>query len=263
MSAETIDATTRRPEPRAPAASLLLALTAFLLLIVAVIGWRAGLWDYPVSLIVLLPLAILASLAAVIAGLLAVLRLRRLAPGRRAMALIGLLLGAVLLALPAAKIAAGAGKPRINDISTDTDDPPAFRAVLAARAAENAATAEYGGAALAAVQKAAYPDIVPLRLARSPVVAFAAALAAAQASGFDIVATEPASGRIEATQKSFWFGFSDDVVIRIRADGAGSLVDVRSESRQGVGDSGVNAARIRVYLTRLRAAAESAGTKGG
>jgi hypothetical protein len=62
-----------------------------------------------------------------------------------------------------------------------------------------------------------------------------------------------AAGRIEATDTTFWFGFKDDVVIRVEADGAGSRVDVRSVSRVGVGDVGTNATRIRAYLQKLGA----------
>jgi uncharacterized protein (DUF1499 family) len=69
--------------------------------------------------------------------------------------------------------------------------------------------------------------------------------------GWEIVAADAAAGRIEATDTTFWFGFKDDVVIRVEADGAGSRIDVRSVSRVGVGDVGANARRIRAYLRAL------------
>jgi uncharacterized protein (DUF1499 family) len=73
--------------------------------------------------------------------------------------------------------------------------------------------------------------------------------------GWAIVASVPAEGRIEASDTTFWFRFVDDVVIRVRATPGGSRIDVRSKSRVGRSDVGTNAARIRSYLSRLRAAA--------
>ena len=81
--------------------------------------------------------------------------------------------------------------------------------------------------------------------------AFDRALAAARAMGLEIVANSPAEGRIEATATTFWFGFKDDVVVRIVPDRQGSRVDVRSVSRVGRSDVGTNARRIRAYLQKL------------
>jgi uncharacterized protein (DUF1499 family) len=72
---------------------------------------------------------------------------------------------------------------------------------------------------------------------------------------WNITATDPAAGRIEASEASFWFGFVDDIAIRVAAEGAGSRIDIRSLSRQGKGDLGVNAARVRAYIAALRRAA--------
>jgi uncharacterized protein (DUF1499 family) len=70
--------------------------------------------------------------------------------------------------------------------------------------------------------------------------------------GWTIVAFDADAGRIEASQQSRWFRFTDDVVISIAGDEAGSRIDMRSTSRQGRSDYGVNAARIRAYMTALR-----------
>ena len=142
--------------------------------------------------------------------------------------------------------------PPIHDVTTDPEDPPAFVAVVARRAgARN--PVEYAGPAVAAQQRAAYPDLAPLDLAAPPERVFPAVEAAARDLGWEIVAAAPAEGRLEATATTAWFGFKDDVVVRVRAKGAGSRVDVRSLSRIGVGDLGVNAARIRAFLERMRA----------
>ncbi|PZO06409.1 MAG: DUF1499 domain-containing protein, partial [Alphaproteobacteria bacterium] len=78
-------------------------------------------------------------------------------------------------------------------------------------------------------------------------------LAEAEAQGWTIVSQDPATGTLSATATTFWFGFKDDVAVRVRAEGAGSVVDVRSTSRVGLSDLGANAARIEAYLSSLAA----------
>jgi uncharacterized protein (DUF1499 family) len=142
--------------------------------------------------------------------------------------------------------------PAIHDITTDPTNPPQFVAVLRLR--EGALNpAEYGGPEVAAKQRAAYPDIVPLTLNLPPARAFDRALASARAMGWELVASDPAGGRVEATDTTFWFGFKDDVVVRVQPQESGSRVDVRSLSRVGGGDIGANAARVRKYLAALKA----------
>jgi uncharacterized protein (DUF1499 family) len=142
--------------------------------------------------------------------------------------------------------------PELNDITTDTNNPPALVVTLQLRrGASN--PANYPGASAAVLQRAAYPDIVPVVLAVPPDEAFRRVDAAATAMGWDIVARAPADGRIEAVATSAWFGFRDDIVVRIRPDGAGSKVDIRSKSRDGESDLGVNARRIREFIARLKA----------
>jgi uncharacterized protein (DUF1499 family) len=131
-------------------------------------------------------------------------------------------------------------------------DPPQLVATLPLRAgAEN--TAVYGGPKLAAEQKQGYPDIAPLALPVPPQAAFERAQRVAGDMGWQIVAADPAAGRLEATDTTAWFGFHDDIVVRIRPAGAGSRVDVRSVSRVGRSDIGTNAKRIRAFLARLAA----------
>ena len=93
----------------------------------------------------------------------------------------------------------------------------------------------------------------PLHLDVAPAQAFDRALTAARAMGWEIVASDPAQGRIEGTATTFWFGFKDDIVVRVGADGSGSRVDVRSLSRIGKSDVGANARRIRDYLGKVKA----------
>ena len=110
---------------------------------------------------------------------------------------------------------------------------------------------EHEGPTLAERQRAAYPDLRPAELPVEPADAFRRALAVVRRMGWELLATDPDTFRIEATDRSFWFGFEDDVVVRITPSGAGSRVDVRSISRVGVGDLGVNAARVRAFVAAL------------
>jgi len=162
---------------------------------------------------------------------------------------------ALLVALAAATpllamVRAGAAAPLIHDITTDTHNPPPFVALQPQRAAsENGAA--YGGPAVAAQQKRGYPGLAPLALALPPEQAFARVEAAARAMGWRIVAAVPADGRLEASDTTRWFGFTDDIVVRVRPAPNGSRIDVRSASRVGRSDLGVNARRIRAFLAAL------------
>jgi uncharacterized protein (DUF1499 family) len=141
--------------------------------------------------------------------------------------------------------------PMIHDITTDTENPPSFVAILALR--QNAANpAEYGGPQVAKLQHHAYPDIQPVQLAVPPHKAFERALSAARSMGWETVDANELQGRIEATATTTWFHFKDDVVIRITGTDDGSLVDVRSVSRVGKSDLGTNARRVRAYAKVLR-----------
>ncbi len=91
-----------------------------------------------------------------------------------------------------------------------------------------------------------------LVLAGSVEATYTKALAAAEAVGWEILKSDPKAGRIEAVATTFWFGFKDDVLVRVTPDGSGSRVDVRSKSRVGRGDSGTNARRIQAYFERLK-----------
>jgi uncharacterized protein (DUF1499 family) len=142
--------------------------------------------------------------------------------------------------------------PELNDISTDIANPPPLVVTLQLRrGASNPAT--YPGASAGVLQRAAYPDIMPVVLPVPPAEAFKKVDGVAMALGWDVVARAPADGRIEAVVTSDWFGFRDDIVMRIRPDGAGSKVDIRSKSRDGEADLGVNARRVREFITRLKA----------
>jgi uncharacterized protein (DUF1499 family) len=195
-----------------------------------------------------------AVLLVAVLGLLASIPARN---GRSALlSLVALVVACAVLVVPLGLARAARQAPRIHDITTDTENPPAFVAVIGSRAGAANST-EYEGAAVAGPQRAAYPDIVPADLAQPPARVFDAAVSAATSLGWEIVAAVPAEGRLEATDTSRWWGFKDDVVVRIRPIDRGTRVDVRSLSRVGISDLGVNAKRIRAFLAELRSRAGS------
>jgi uncharacterized protein (DUF1499 family) len=126
--------------------------------------------------------------------------------------------------------------PYINDITTDTENPPQL--------------ADYP-AHFAELQRIGYPDLKPLQLAVPPAQAFARARDVARMLGWEIVGADEKAGRIEALATTRWFGFQDDIVVRVAAAGGGSRIDVRSRSRVGRSDLGTNARRIREFLARV------------
>jgi uncharacterized protein (DUF1499 family) len=140
--------------------------------------------------------------------------------------------------------------PPIHDISTDLDNPPAFEAIVALRA--GAPNSLERPPDLAEQQRQGYPELAPVTLPLALDEAYSRALAAAQAAGWEIVSADPSSGRIEATDTTGWFGFKDDVVVRLTPSGTGTRVDVRSVSRVGRSDVGTNARRIERYLEDLQ-----------
>ncbi len=137
--------------------------------------------------------------------------------------------------------------PPINDISTDTANPPVFNAVISLRPA-NSNTIEYPGATAAARQKELFPDIAPIESSLSAEQAFKRALDIAEEMNWDIVSQEMSTGRIEAVASTAVFNFKDDIVIRIQATASGCIVDIRSHSRIGRSDRGKNAERVRVFI---------------
>ena len=168
---------------------------------------------------------------------------------------VGTLVIGVAAIINTVRFVGGGGGPPIHDISTDTASPPEFVAVVELRAPTDN-PAEYSGDESARLQLEAYPDIETIVLLDPPSFVFETALAVAEDMGWEIVASNASEGRIEATATTPWVGFKDDVVIRIRADGPETRVDVRSKSRVGRGDMGVNAKRIRAYRDELVATAE-------
>ena len=227
--------------------ALVLAVGAGLAVALAGPGTRFGLWHFRTAFTVMRYAAYAGALAALLALIALVARAPRV-PG-----VLALLLGLAAFGGPLLWSRSAGQVPPIHDIATDTDDPPAFVEIVARRSAATNPVA-YGGPEIAAQQHRAYPDLKPLHLDVAPAAALQRAAKVARELGWEVVSEAAPEGRLEATDTTPWFGFKDDVVVRIRPEGAGSRVDVRSLSRVGRSDLGLNAKRIRRYLERLRSA---------
>jgi uncharacterized protein (DUF1499 family) len=188
----------------------------------------------------------LGGIVAAIVGLVSLVQLVR-GYGLTAGGALGLVAAVAFVYLAASQ---GGGHPRINDFTTDPADPPAFTHAKTIPA--NAGRDMTYPKDWAAIQRECCADLHPAVLALAPLDAYAKALAQARAMPTWIVTAEDANGlTIEAVSTSELFRFQDDVVIRVRPDGGGAKVDMRSKSRDGKGDMGVNTARIRSYIDAL------------
>jgi uncharacterized protein (DUF1499 family) len=194
------------------------------------------------------PLFLLGGLCGLIGLVLALVALYTTRPARgragRGLAWGALALSIAVIAGIAVAASAGRGAPPINDITTDPGDPPQF-AALASEGPNAGRDMSYPGETFASQQRAAYPDLAPIPLSDAPEAAFATVKKAVEELGWKVASADASSGTIEASETSHIFRFVDDVVVRIRPSESGSIVDVRSKSREGRGDLGVNAARIR------------------
>lgn len=230
---------------------LRLGLVALGLFVLAVLANRFGIVSFKI-VIPVLGLCALIGAAAVIVSAAGILR--TLSSGRSGtrLAILGLVLGLGVAAPLGQSIVVGAKLPRIHDISTDLANPPSFNAIIAARGDASNALDRAKPENLAELQRAAYPDIAPLILPDHPGKVFEAAEALARKHGWEIAATLPETGMIEATATTKLLNFKDDVVIRISEKDGGSIVDMRSVSRVGESDLGANANRIRTFLYDLK-----------
>jgi uncharacterized protein (DUF1499 family) len=237
-------------------AAVTLAAAATLML--APLGYRAGIWSLSIALN-FLPrvVAYYAGIAGATISLVAlVVTVAAKRSGWATLAVIGFVVGAGTAYVPWKFVQMGRELPPVNDITTDTANPPPFEAVMPLREAAHAQPVVYSPS-FPVLQKQAFPDIVAPHLDRPVDQAFSLALEAVRKMGRTIVAADGERGRIEATDRSFWYGFTDDIVVRVSADGSGSRVDVRSKSRIGRGDFGTNARRVRAFLAAIKSVGAS------
>ncbi|HKK45882.1 MAG TPA: DUF1499 domain-containing protein [Balneolaceae bacterium] len=234
----------------------ILAILASLMLFFSGYGYQWGWWGLGTAFQYLIPgSALLAFIGLALAVVFAFVnkpdRPRRL----KWMAYLGTFLGIAVLANVGYWYYEAQQYPPIHDITTDTQNPPTFDASITKLRADWPNPSKYGGPDIAKVQLKYYPDIKTLYLDDSYSNAFNKALAAAKKMPWEKIETADKSrGIIEATDKLAWFGFKDDIVIRVdTAETTNrSKIDVRSVSRIGRGDLGVNADRVRDYLATVK-----------
>lgn len=216
------------------------------LLPLGALGSRFGLWEFTVGFLMLLIGSVIAAIGVVVGIAALIAAKKRGLSGDKPPIYFGMTISVLILAVMGLQLS-GAGVPPIHNISTDVDDPPQFDAVVALRG-EQANSLDYEAEKIAALQQEAYPWVKPLETGRNTTDSFAHAVDVLRNMGLELVNEAPLQGMIEATATTFWFGFKDDMVVRIRPSGAGSVIDVRSVSRVGMSDLGANARRIGEFL---------------
>ena len=237
------------PVSRLAAWSGRIALFALAVTALSIVIVRSGLLEIEPALATFAAALIFAALAVLLSflGFVVIWRQGRSGLGS---AILGLLLGLLLLAYPGYLGYRASKLPAIHDITTDPDNPPRFDVLARLRPRGRN---DYPGGAVAQAQRSAYPDIAPLQESVPPKLVYDTALALVTKRKWHVVdARPPAAGRreavIEAVARTPIMGFRDDVVIRVSTVGAGARVDMRSASRYGLHDFGANAARIRSLL---------------
>ena len=164
--------------------------------------------------------------------------------------IMALLLSTIAIAIPLSMLNKGKSVPPIHDISTDLVNPPEFVAIAPLRAdAPN--PVEYAGVEVATQQRAAYPELQTLNYTQSKSELVEASKQVIDHLGWQLVNIDADQGIVEATDRTMWFGFKDDVIVRITDKGSERLVDIRSKSRVGGSDLGKNAERIHDFTEEL------------
>jgi uncharacterized protein (DUF1499 family) len=235
--------------PRLERTTYLLGIAAPLLALLGAYGSGWGFWPFTTGFL-FLGIALLAALAALICGIIG-WRLNRPAGGSGGFARFGMLLAFAFVAVMAALFWRAGSSPRIHDVTTDSADPPAFETLTLRK--DNligVGTIENWRK----IHDEGYADIRPVVLAMPPAEAMKKAKALVEARGWEIASAD--DGRIEATETASPFAFKDDVVIIATPEngGAATRIDMRSVSRVGLSDLGVNAERVRGFLNDLQSA---------
>ncbi|MDG1231246.1 MAG: DUF1499 domain-containing protein [Pseudomonadales bacterium] len=235
---------------------LVSAIVLLIILVTGPLGYKFSMVPLQPSLVSLL-IAVAGGALVFLVGLVYLVIAMRSDLGRnRNLVFVSMIMGLVPVGIIGPQMAAAGNVPPIHDITTDTANPPAFVAILPLR--ENAPNGyEYGvseawpAEKLGATTMEAYPGLKPIESDLSAANAVDRTEATLQGMGLEIVAVDKEAGLVEATATTFWFGFKDDMVVRIVANGEGSKIDLRSMSRVGQSDVGANAARISDFVERF------------
>jgi len=242
--------------------ALVLMVLGPLTFILAAFGAKLGIWGWKFGLLTLSfkigPLILLGSLGV---GVISLLLAFYIKPRKGfAIAALAILIPVIGLGQLKATQKKAGSLPFIHDITTNTQDVPTFTDVILSERAkvQGVNTVDYVGkkdkpdgklVSVLQSQAEAYADIRPLILSDTPEVVFGQAKAAIRQMGWALKSEDVKTGLIEATETTFWYGFEDDIVVRLRpSEGGGTVLDVRSVSRIGGSDIGANAERIRKFL---------------
>ena len=243
---------------KATFAGFILSLTVGL---VAALGTRLGFWSTDFGLLTLFPWCVGIGILTFIAGAVWALwaMIANDSTGAR-YGLIGLIGAVAVLYTPVTDFSDSYGLPTIADATTDTEHPPVFVSLLTQRG-DHATSPDYNGDApmrfdgktttVALVQHKYYGDIHSIAILMSPERLFKRAVSAAYAMGWNVVAISPDEGRIEATDTSFFFGITDDIVIRVKPSGMGAKLDIRSKARTDDNAGSRNPQRLREFSREL------------
>lgn len=244
----------------------LLGAGAVLLALVGAIGAGQDWWG-KLDGISFVTAAVVVALVGFVFSLIVLLLYRKKGQAIRNLTLAGLVCSLAYLGFIGYWVNIAVNLPQIHDITTNLDNPPEFQ-VLKLRPDDFADVPGRGEAKYAGMDamerwkllhREAYGDLrtVTLPLPVDKVVTLAEQVA--RKRGWEIALAKPEEGRMEAVDTVSLFRFKDDVVVRVQPGPGGttSQVDVRSVSRVGRSDLGVNAKRIRDFLTDLQAAAKS------
>ena len=237
-------------------AGLMIAVICAAAAIFSGVGYRLGLWHFRTGFAILL-WTFWGALGAALISLAALIVSRNAKPGVLYMGVLGLLIAIVTAYVPWSYKRTVSTVPYIHDITTDVGNPPEFLAARTLRK-EGDHPVTYDGPEVGAQQKEAYPDLAPLITKAPKEQVFDAAKSTLASMGMEISDANPAEGRLEAVATTLLYGFKDDMVVRIQTSAEGTRVDVRSKSRVGRSDLGVNAKRIRTFLSKLRSALPAA-----
>jgi len=235
---------------------VMMSILSVVILFAGPLGYKSGVLPLQPALLSLIVSMGIAVVAFISSFVLFVLVKNKSFNQNRKLLFIALLISLIPSLLVGTQLKKAASVPEIHDITTDTLNPPVFNDIAELRKdAPNGLVYEYQGSAdkLGELQRAAYPDLKPLDSPLSAKKAIKRVVDILEGQGLDIVNVDHAEGVVEATATSFWYGFKDDVVVRIRGTDQGSTIDLRSVSRVGRSDIGANAARIKAFIKKFHA----------
>lgn len=220
-----------------------ITLSLFILLPLGALGTKFGIWPFTVGLF-LFALSVLGSVVILVINL--IWNFRKPGSAHRKIILVTSIIALAPLVVALLAMRNSAGGPIIHDISTDLNSPPEFIAGKIHRGTNSNSLQRTEDDFR--IQQEVYSDIKAIISPLSPDQSFKKAVRVSRQLGWEIYAEVPHEGRIEAVDTTFWFGFKDDIVIRIEAENEGSRIDLRSVSRVGRGDLGANAKRISSFI---------------